>query len=340
MSIENDIFKKSNIDNSKLLAYGFKEKENGKYLYSKNILDKTFRIDIEVIDGTINGKVYDLSFNEEYTNYRVDETLGFASSVREEFESILINIRDKCSTQNYFVSNQANRIANLIKIKYGDLPVFAWDKFPLDGIFKNFKNNKWYALIMNISKSKITDGNEEVDVINVKLDKNKIKDLLNRNGFYKAYHMNKDNWITIILDDTLSDDEIISYIDESHSFTEEVREWIVTANPKFYDIVNCFNDSNTILWKQSNNINVSDIVYLYVGSHYSCIMYKCEVVEVNIPYQYKDKNLSMSKVMKIKLIKKFDNDKYTFKVLNDFGVMAIRGPRSMPKKLSELISKE
>ena len=29
-------------------------------------------------------------------------------------------------------------------------------------------------------------------------------------------------------------------------------------------------------------------------------MYKCKVIEVNIPYEYKDKNVSMNKVMKIK----------------------------------------
>lgn len=32
--------------------------------------------------------------------------------------------------------------------------------------------------------------------------------------------MNKKNWISIILDNTLSDDEIMSYIEESHRFTE------------------------------------------------------------------------------------------------------------------------
>lgn len=337
MNIEREIFKKSEIVENKLISYGFK-KIDKKYMFSKNILNNSFRVDIQVLDGVISGKVYDLSFNEEYTNYRVDETLGFASKIREEFEGILLDIRDKCTNQSYFVSNQANRIADLIFKKYGDLPEFAWDKFSGYGIFKNSKNDKWYALIMNINKSKISLGNEEIEVINVKLDKDKVKDLQERNGFYKAYHMNKENWITIILDDTLSDEKIMSYVDESHVFTEQVNEWIVPANPKYYDIVNCFNDNDTIFWKQSSNINVGDIVYLYVASPFSCIMYKCEVVEVNIPYEYRDSNLSMSKVMKIKLIKRFDKDKYTFQMLNDFGIKAIRGPRSMPKKLSSLIN--
>ncbi len=41
-------------------------------------------------------------------------------------------------------------------------------------------------------------------------------------------------------------------------------------------------------------------------------MYKCKVIEVNIPYEYKDKNVSMNKVMKIKLIEKMDKKNYDF----------------------------
>ena len=73
---------------------------------------------------------------------------------------------------------------------------------------------------MNISIGKISQGDYEVEIINVKLNEEKIKKLLKQKGFYQAYHMNKKNWISIILDNTLSDDEIMSYIEESHRFTE------------------------------------------------------------------------------------------------------------------------
>ena len=73
---------------------------------------------------------------------------------------------------------------------------------------------------MNISIGKISQGDYEVEIINVKLNEEKIKKLLKQKGFYQAYHMNKKNWISIILDNTLSDDEIMTYIEESHRFTE------------------------------------------------------------------------------------------------------------------------
>lgn len=341
MNIENEIFKKSIIEYDKLIPYGFK-KQDGKYTLSKNILNNSFRVDIEISDvtGLVKGKIIDLSFNEEYINYRIENQTGeFVNKIREEFERILIDIKNHCTTANYFVTSQANRITNLIIKRYHDIPEFAWDKSPGHGIFKNPRNKKWYGLMMNIKKSKIDCGDEEVEVLNLKLERDKINCLLTRKGFYKAYHMNKENWITILLDDTIKDEEIMNYIAESHKFTEQVNEWIIPANPKYYDVINCFNDTDTMMWKQSNNIHVGDLVYLYVASPYSCILYKCEVLEVGIPYEYKDSNLSMSKVMKIKLLTKFDKNQYTFETIKKYGIKAIRGPRTMPKELSIEINK-
>ena len=70
---------------------------------------------------------------------------------------------------------------------------------------------------MNINISKIESGNKEIEIINVKLNRDKIQKLLNKKGFYKAYHMNKIDWITIILNDTVSDLDIIELIDESYN---------------------------------------------------------------------------------------------------------------------------
>lgn len=341
MNIEKEIFKRANINFKKLTNFGFL-KEGNIYKYSKTFMDDSFRADI-VIDkrGEVSGKIYDISIDEEYTNFRVENQNGeFVNKVREEYKCILNEILKNCFDKNYFVTEQANRIAKLIIDMYGDEPEFPWEKYQSDGIFKNPNNGKWYGLIMNLDKSKIDKNSSgEIEILDLKLDSEIIPKLLSKKGFYPGYHMNKKNWITIILDDTLSDEEIIKYIKESHLFTVTSTEWIIPANPNYYDIINCFNDTDTIIWKQSNNIKVEDIVYIYVGSPYSAILYKCKVLEVNIPYEYKDVNINMKYAMKIKLLNKYDRDKYTFNKLNEFGIKAIRGPRNMPKKLSEKINK-
>lgn len=221
MCIEEKIFKKTVILYDQLIPYGFK-KENEKYTISKNILNDSFCIQVKIINGTIKGKIYDLAFQEEYTNYRMENQMGaFVGKVREEFENFLIDIRENCTNIKSFNTEQANRISNLIWKIYKDEPKFLWEKFPGYGVFINPNNKKWYAVIANINKNKISDEDKEVEILNIKLDEKEVEQLLKQKSFYKAYHMNKKTWITIILDDSLKDEEIMNYIDKSYQLVNK-----------------------------------------------------------------------------------------------------------------------
>lgn len=336
MSIESEVFKKYTPNNKKLIKYGFKKCNNG-YKFSKMFMNDTFRADI-VIDGKghVIGKVIEVELDEEYTNFRIEGNIGeFVGSVREEYKSILQDIANNCFEKEYFIYEQTNRITKLINEKYNVSPEFLWDKFPGYGVFRNTRSNKWFGIIMNIDRSKIiSDKSGEIEVLNVKLD-DVVQNYLGVEGIYPSYHLSKKSWISIILDDTLSDKEIMDLIDISYNISNIKGEWIVPANPKYYDVINAFNDTDTIIWKQSNNITAGDIVYLYVAAPISAILYKCEVLEVDIPYKYSDKNVSMKKVMKIKLLKRYEQDKFTFEKLNEYGIKAIRGPRGLTDELSK-----
>lgn len=333
MSIESDIFKGFNVDLNKLEKYGF-VKNDDKYEYSKKIMN-TFNANITINkDGNVFGQIIDLDVDEEYINYRIDNTIGkFASNIREEYKKILIDIRNNCFIKDYFINNQTNRITKYIIDKYNAEPEFLWNKDPGCGVFRNKDNNKWFGIIMNINKSKIDNENKDVEIINIKCCEDNINKLIKKNGFYKGYHMNKKRWITIILDDNISDSDIINLIDESYNLVSEPLMWLVPANPKYYDVINCFNNTDIIEWKQSSDIHVNDIIFIYVTAPYSTIMYKCKVVEVNIPYEYYDKHLSIKKIIRIKLLKKYKGDEYTFEKLNKMGIKAIRGLRKISKEV-------
>ena len=281
MTIEEELFKKTKVDFEKIIKYGFK-KENSSYKYSKNIMNNTFRIDVEINDaGKVKGKVYDLSIEDEYTNFRIEDSVGsFVGQVRAEFKDLLNDIKNNCFIKESFIYEQSNRIANAIKEICGDEPQFEWEKFPGYATFRNKDSKKWYAIIMNIDKSKIDKNSTgEIEIIDIKLDSKEIEDLLKQDGFYPAYHMNKKSWITVILNNTVSDEKLIELIKESYSYTitnknNAKNEWIVPANPTYFDIDKALEKSSTITWKQSTDIKVNDIVYLYVASPYSSIMYK------------------------------------------------------------------
>lgn len=80
-------------------------------------MNNNFRFNI-VIDnnGIVKGKIYDLSFGDEYTNFRIENsTSSFIKHVRKEFQNILIDIINNCSTKENFTYEQSNRITKLIK---------------------------------------------------------------------------------------------------------------------------------------------------------------------------------------------------------------------------------
>lgn len=347
LKIEEEIFQKAVVDFDKIITYGFK-KDNDIYKYSQNIMDNTLKVTIEINNsGFIHGKIFDFSSGDEYTNYRIESIDGaFVLQVREEFINILKDIKKKCYTEKLFINNQTSAIAEQIKKKYGTNPEFEWEKFPGFATFKTPISKKWYGIIMNLDKSKIKKGTKgEVEIINIKLEPKEIEELLKKDGFYPAYHMNKKNWITIILDNTLSDKDIMTLIDKSYNLSEgrdykEKCAWLIPANPKYFDIASSLKKSNTLLWKQSTNIKIDDIVYVYLASPYSAIMYKFKVTKTNIPYSYQDKNIQMTYVMKLSLIKRYQKEDFPLKILNKFGITVVRGPRYMPYKLSEYISKK
>ena len=330
--IENEIFKKSEFNYKKLIEYGF-TKSNDKYIFTKNIINDSFKIIITIENNNIKGKIIDLELNDEYLNYRIENQTGeFSLNIRQIFIDTLKDIREKCCINNYYVSKQANRIADYISKKYNNFPEFLWDD-EKNSVFRNSNNKKWYGIIMEINLNKITNNDKKGEVLNVKLAPEKIESLISKTGYYKAYHMNKKNWITIILDDSISDDEIIKLIDESYSYTIDTNEWVVPANPNYFDVISYMDNNETVEWKQSSKINIGDIVYLYVGSPYSAILYKTEAIEVNIPYKYKDNNVEMKNTMKLKILNRYEKDKYSLEILKKYNLTSIRGPRKMPKKL-------
>ena len=225
MKIEDNIFQRYTPNFKKITDYGFKKNKTS-YYFEKVFNNGEFKAVINITkNGKITGKVIDLENNDEFLPLRAEAQQGaFVGKIRKEYKQILTDIRDNCFLHNDFIYNQTNRINNAIITKYGDKPEFMWEKFPNCGVYKNPDNNKWYGIVMDIPRSKLgQNSNAVIEIINVKLDKDKIITLLDKDGYYPAWHMNKKYWITITLDETLPDDEILTHIEESYSYTEKKK---------------------------------------------------------------------------------------------------------------------
>lgn len=108
--------------------------------------------------------------------------------------------------------------------KYGVSPEYPWISSPDNAVFRHCDNKKWFALIMKVASDKLgMDDNGTTDIINVKCDRLIIGSLLGTEGFFPAYHMNKNNWISAALDGSVPDDTIRWLIDMSFDATSSKK---------------------------------------------------------------------------------------------------------------------
>ena len=103
--------------------------------------------------------------------------------------------------------------------QYGTEPEYLWKKYPNYAVLRN-SAGKWYGAVMDVPKSKIgLDGEETVDILDVKCDPLLIGSLCMQQGFFQAYHMNKENWIGIMLDGSADEEQIKGLLDMSYQLT-------------------------------------------------------------------------------------------------------------------------
>ena len=343
------LFQKAHVNFERLLPFGFRPVEHG-YDYSQLILDGDFRVDVSVSQqGKVTSRVFDLMTESEYANVHISTQHGeFVNKVREAYLSVLQSILTQCFHVEHFLAPQANRLAHYLAKKYENQPHFPWEKHPNFAVFKHENNQKWYALIMNLDKSKLLPKHQgEVNVLNLKIDPKQCQEKLTEAGIYPAYHMNKQHWVSIILDDTLSDDYLFQLLEQSYQLTQnksktrklgKITEWLIPANPKYFDVEQAFREQTELTWKQSTHVAIGDIIYLYVGAPRSAILFKCEVLAVNLPNTRENKYVNIQQRMKIRLLQSYSPDLFPFCKLKEFQVNAVRGPRNMPLALSQYIA--
>jgi len=120
------------------------------------------------------------------------------------------------------ISKQVDDIIKYVKEKYGTIPEYLWKKTPNYFVLRHQNTLKWYAIVMEISKSFLgLNSDEKIYVINVKCDPVMVGFLIDNKTIFPAYHMNKKHWITVILDGSMPIKEILSLIDSSWNMTKK-----------------------------------------------------------------------------------------------------------------------
>jgi predicted DNA-binding protein (MmcQ/YjbR family) len=134
----------------------------------------------------------------------------------------MIQSKIECYRPEFVEGKQMNRteLKQYILSNYNVKSDCPWISSPNHEVFRHSNNRKWFALIMDVPKNKLgLQGTEELNVVNLKCDPILIGSLRNEIGFFPAYHMSKDNWITVALDGSASDDRIKMLLDMSYGAT-------------------------------------------------------------------------------------------------------------------------
>ncbi|MBQ1501942.1 MAG: MmcQ/YjbR family DNA-binding protein [Firmicutes bacterium] len=355
MRIEDKVFQRRQADPARLRGFGFSETEDG-YTYRADIADGQFTA-VVVVDhaGRVSGRLWDKENDEEYLAVHSELRVGpYVGMVREEYRTLLEEIASSCCDRLPFILPQTNRLTARILERYGEAPDFPFATAKTYGVFRYPQNRKWYGLVMNIPRGKLVkdtaDGGEDedtVEVLNVKIDPARREELLKKEGIYPCYHMDHRNWVSVLLDDTVSDGLLLELIAESRAFAAGKsggdksgrRQWLVPANPRYYDIEKAFSREDEPIWKQGKGIKKDDLVFMYVGAPVSAVLYKCRVIETDIPYCHEDKNVTIRKVMKLRVLRKYPPGLMPFSRLNELGVKTVRGPRYAPEEVIKILEK-
>lgn len=124
-------------------------------------------------------------------------------------------------------------------------------------------------------------------------------------------------------------------------------EWVITCNPNQYNVNDAFKKLTEIEWKQSTNVAVNDIVYIYIGGKVKAISYKCIVEKVNLDEGHIDDSefiiddsnyRNYGRYMRLKLVKEIKCDELSYKKLLQNGLKTVQGPSKVTEELSHYIN--
>ena len=217
-----DFIKDKKIDLKRLKKFGFKLKDNS-YYYTTSLLKNQFEMCVKInVDNSIFTEIIDVETNEPYILHLLEmKRNAYSEKVYRAYSEVLDKIKKECFEDEIFKTYYTNDIINYVKNKYGDELEFLWKKSPKTAVVRRKNSNKWYALILTLSKRKLNlDSDELVEVINLHNSPEEIEKLIDNKRYFPAYHMNKKHWCTICLDGTVELKEIYKLIDISYELAK------------------------------------------------------------------------------------------------------------------------
>ena len=336
---------------------------------------------VSMADGScVSGDVTDADTGESYIPLRIERQVGtFAAEVRKAYMDLLEDIAANCFYEQQFLSVQTERLAASIEDLYGDRPEHLFEKYPDIAVFRDQRAKKWYSAVMVVpagqlqtkrsadknkpddvktdDKKAVSEGGNSapdpadlydakagVEIMNLKLAPENVERLQKVPGCYPAYHMNKKHWITVLLDGTLPDDDVLALITESHTLAcrgvaksgagLDDHTWVIPSAYDQFDVAAAFRESPDLEWQQAARMRKGDTVYIYVGVPVKAICYRCTVKETDIPNHSGYREDKYPFVVVLHLEETYPDDVMPLAKMRQLGLYGVRGARRVPEQLA------
>ena len=218
------IFRSAVPDYAKFASFGF-EKRGAAYICKKSLPETGFYVLLTVTGETCSAEVYESADDfpdSKYALFDVESANGsFVSQIRSQVQGIVEDFRQTC----FEISDLHEKYIHFLESEFNCKPDFPWaaPKNPgeAQSSFKSGRyddaavfrcpNQKWFALVMNITYKNLGFENDEnVFVVNLKADKDHINEIIDKKSIFPAYHMNKKYWITVLLTGVTDFDRLCS----------------------------------------------------------------------------------------------------------------------------------
>ena len=100
--------------------------------------------------------------------------------------------------------------------------------YPEAAVLRHADSGKWFALVMPVKAEKLglaeRARGEEVDVVNLKLQPPLVTMMLEKEGAFPAYHMNRKHWISVVLGSAFPEGELLELLELSFRLTRKKRK--------------------------------------------------------------------------------------------------------------------
>lgn len=189
-------------------------KNKDEIIYSAPMRAAGLTLVVSLVNGKPVPRVMDTEMGEEYRLHAIPGGSNpFSDMVRSEVEEILAKLREE---ETGPAINLEKKVFALAKERFGTEPEYPWADSDA-AVLRREDTKKWYAVFLNVAGEKLgLTGRGDLRVMNLHADPARVPELLLKPGHFPAFHMNKRSWVTLLLDGSVSMEDLEEELSESY----------------------------------------------------------------------------------------------------------------------------